>query len=87
MAHNLPTYEEATSRDHWRLVGPYIHPQDLFAACLVSRQWSELFTPLLWGTPSSQFAGREGMSYVRKLIMMSLGVNIVADAVDFRQLC
>ncbi|KAH0541970.1 hypothetical protein FGG08_003602 [Glutinoglossum americanum] len=31
MAQNLPTYEEATSRNHWRLVGPYqlVHTVDL----------------------------------------------------------
>ncbi|KAI9766883.1 MAG: hypothetical protein M1840_006180 [Geoglossum simile] len=75
MAHSLPTYEEATSRDHWRLVGPYLHPQDLSTACLVSRKWFKLFTPLLWETPSSQFADRVGASYVRSFLKFILSLN------------
>ncbi|KAI9783074.1 MAG: hypothetical protein M1839_004243 [Geoglossum umbratile] len=76
MAQSLPTYEEATSRDHWRLVGPYIQPQDLFAACLVSHQWFKLFSPLLWGTPTSQFAGRVGAAYTCRFFKFNLNLNL-----------
>jgi hypothetical protein len=53
-----PSYEEATTANHWDLVAAYITGTDLCAACLVSRRWHQIFAPWLWGDPASHF-GKE----------------------------
>ncbi|KAI1908184.1 hypothetical protein LOZ65_006683 [Ophidiomyces ophidiicola] len=50
-----PSYEHATVRDVWALIAPYIPSTDLYAACLVSKAWYDVFSPFLWGMPTSHF--------------------------------
>ena len=54
-----PSYEEATTRDHWALIAGHIPSADLCSASLVSKQWHRTFAPCLWGNPASHF-GAEG---------------------------
>ncbi|KAI1927883.1 hypothetical protein LOY94_004741 [Ophidiomyces ophidiicola] len=50
-----PSYEHATVRDVWAIIAPYIPSADLYTACLVSKEWYEVFCPFLWGVPTSHF--------------------------------
>ncbi|KAF2437010.1 hypothetical protein EJ08DRAFT_667071 [Tothia fuscella] len=54
----LPSYGEATTRDHWSIISSFVRSQDLCAAALVSQEWNQLFMPHLWGNPASHF-GKE----------------------------
>lgn len=53
----LPTYERAISCDVWYLIAHhvqnYISTKDLCATILVCKWWAELYTPFLWGNPTS----------------------------------
>ena len=53
-----PSYEEATTKNHWSLVAGYISGVDLYAACLVSKEWHATFAPFLWGNPAGHFGDR-----------------------------
>ncbi|KAH6722936.1 hypothetical protein BKA61DRAFT_648180 [Leptodontidium sp. MPI-SDFR-AT-0119] len=55
MAHAPPSYEAAAYRQLWIIVAPYVHSYDLYRACLVCRQWHQLFAPFLWGDPARKF--------------------------------
>ena len=58
-----PSYEEATTRDHWALVAGYIRSSDLCAVSQVSRRWHEIFAPYLWGDPASHFGTENDRVY------------------------
>lgn len=60
-----PPYESALYRQLWTIVAPYVQPQDLYSACLVSRQFHKIFAPLLWKDPGSRF-GNDSDSVYRK---------------------
>ncbi|KAH7355255.1 hypothetical protein BKA65DRAFT_498010 [Rhexocercosporidium sp. MPI-PUGE-AT-0058] len=55
MAHAPPSYQAAAYRQFWIIVAPYVHSYDLYRACLVCRQWHQLFAPFLWGDPARKF--------------------------------
>lgn len=55
MAHAPPSYQAAAYRQLWIIVAPYVHSYDLYRACLVCRQWHQLFAPFLWGDPARKF--------------------------------
>ena len=58
-----PSYEEATTKDHWAIIARYIQSSDLCAACLVCRRWDEIFAPCLWGNPASHFGTENDRVY------------------------
>ena len=62
-----PTYEEATTKDHWAITARYIQSSDLCAACLVCRRWYEIFAPCLWGNPASHFGTENDRVYGKHL--------------------
>jgi hypothetical protein len=55
MAFAPPPYQAASYRRLWTVVAPYIPLSDLYSACLVSRQFHQIFSPHLWGDPGSRF--------------------------------
>ncbi|CZT06827.1 uncharacterized protein RAG0_12464 [Rhynchosporium agropyri] len=58
MASAPPSYQAAAyggNRKFWLIVAPYVHSYDLYRACLVCRQWHQLFAPFLWGDPARKF--------------------------------
>jgi hypothetical protein len=59
----LPSYESVMRRDPWVLIAPYLPSQDLCSAALVSRQWHQIFTPSLWGSPASHFGVQNDTVY------------------------
>ena len=58
-----PSYEEATTRDYWLLIAPYIESSDLCSTSLVSRHWNQTFAPYLWGNPASHFGTENDRVY------------------------
>lgn len=50
-----PSYEAASYRQLWPIVAPYIRYEDLFSACLVSREWHRSIAPQLWDNPAMRF--------------------------------
>ena len=58
-----PSYEEATTRDHWAVIAQYIKSSDLCTASLVSRKWHTIFAPYLWGNPASHFGTENDRVY------------------------
>jgi hypothetical protein len=60
-----PPYEAAVYRRLWSIVAPYVQDFDLYAACLVCRQWHHIFSPFLWGNPGSKF-GSDSDNIYRK---------------------
>lgn len=50
-----PSYQAAAASltEYWDIAAPYVASADLYAACLVSSKWHQVFAPLLWGNPSS----------------------------------
>ena len=58
-----PSYEEATTRNHWSLVADYIESSDLCSASLVSKAWHDIFAPCLWGNPASHFGTENDRVY------------------------
>ena len=62
-----PSYEEATTRNQWKLTAPYIESSDLCSASRVCTAWHAIFEPCLWGNPASHFGTENDRVY---------GVNI-----------
>jgi hypothetical protein len=60
----LPSYGEATTRDHWSIISSFVRSQDLCSAALVSKEWNQLFMPHLWGNPASHFGKESDAVYV-----------------------
>lgn len=58
-----PTYEIATSQDHWTIIAPYIKSNDLCSAAVVCVRWHEIFAPQLWGNPASHFGTENDSVY------------------------
>ncbi len=65
MAFAPPSYQAAAYRRLWVIIAPYVQAYDLYAACLVCRQWHQVFAPLLWGAPASSF-GNDSNAVYRK---------------------
>lgn len=63
MENALPTYEMATSQDHWSIIAPYIQSPDLCSCALVCERWHEIFAPKLWGNPASHFGTEDDSVY------------------------
>lgn len=59
MSGELPSYEEATSRDPWTIIVPYLEPADLSALSQTCKRIGELTTEVLWADPGEHF-GNEG---------------------------
>lgn len=55
MAENLPSYEEATSRDAWKIITPHLQPSELKAVSLACKSIAEYTTQLLWPQPALHF--------------------------------
>ncbi len=55
MAENLPSYEEATSRDAWKIITPYLRPSELKAVSLACKSIANYTTSLLWPQPALYF--------------------------------
>jgi hypothetical protein len=56
---SLPTYEEATARpDPWAIVAPNMPSNNLAHLCLVSKQFYDIFMPLLWFEPTKILLSR-----------------------------
>ncbi|KAI9873465.1 MAG: hypothetical protein M1830_000376 [Pleopsidium flavum] len=55
MAENPPTYEEATSRDPWKIIVAHLSPSELKVMCSVNRSTAEHATGLLWAKPPDHF--------------------------------
>ncbi|KIW01490.1 uncharacterized protein PV09_06970 [Verruconis gallopava] len=64
MDDNLPSYGEATTRDHWSIIASFVRSADLCSAALVCREWNRIFSPLLWGNPASHFGRENDAVYV-----------------------
>lgn len=65
-----PSYEAATTRDHWRFVAPYIEePLDLCSVSRVSKAFHDLFVPFLWGNPSSHFGTQNDRVYGKSIAL------------------
>lgn len=62
--HELPSYIDATSQDHWKLIAPYIPSDNLCSASLACSRWHEIFAPQLWGNPASHFGTEDDSVYV-----------------------
>jgi hypothetical protein len=77
MAFAPPSYQAAAYRQLWAIVAPYVHFSDLYAACLVCRQWQQVFAPLLWGAPASRF-GNDSNSVYRKY-SSTLGSRVLSS--------
>ncbi|KAF2132162.1 hypothetical protein P153DRAFT_394327 [Dothidotthia symphoricarpi CBS 119687] len=60
----LPSYESAIQRDPWVFIAPYLSAEALCAAALVCRKWHAIFTPQLWGNPSSHFRLQNDTVYI-----------------------
>ena len=60
----LPSYKDAISQDHWKLIAPYISSSDLCSASLACTRWHEIFAPQLWGHPASHFGTQDDSVYV-----------------------
>lgn len=52
MAETPPSYEEATSRDPWKIIVAYLLTSELKIVCLVNKSIGERATGLLWGKPA-----------------------------------
>lgn len=50
-------------REVWVLVVPYVDDMDLYSACLVCRNWWQLFSTCLWGNPASHFGNDSDAIY------------------------
>ena len=72
MAHAPPSYQAAAYRQLWIIVAPYVHSYDLYRACLVCRQWHQLFAPFLWGDPARKFGFDDDNIYC--MLVISLGL-------------
>lgn len=55
MAEKLPSYEEATSRDAWQIIIPYLPSNELKAVSLACKNIAEYTTKLLWLQPDLYF--------------------------------
>ncbi len=55
MAENLPSYEEATSRDAWKIIAPHLGASELKAVSLSCKSIADYATPLLWPQPALYF--------------------------------
>ncbi|KAE9371739.1 RNI-like protein [Stipitochalara longipes BDJ] len=64
MAFAPPSYQAAAYRRLWIIIAPYVQLSDLYAACLVCRQWHQVFAPLLWGAPASRFGNDSNSVYL-----------------------
>ena len=62
--HELPSYQDAISQDHWKLIAPYIASQDLCSTSRACSRWHEIFAPQLWGNPASHFGTEDDSVYV-----------------------
>ncbi|KAE9979222.1 hypothetical protein BLS_010038 [Venturia inaequalis] len=60
----LPSYGQATTRDHWQMISSFVRSQHLCAAALVSKEWNHTFIPHLWGNPASHFGKESDAVYV-----------------------
>ena len=60
----LPSYSDATSQDHWKLIAPYIASTDLCNISLACSRWHEIFSPQLWGNPASHFGTEDDSVYI-----------------------
>lgn len=60
-----PPYEAAVYRQLWAVVAPFVQSQDLYSACLVSKLWHRVFSPILWANPAERF-GRDSDTIYRK---------------------
>lgn len=58
-----PSYELATTRNHWTFIAPYIQSSDLCSASRVCRAWHTIFEPFLWGNPASHFGTENDRVY------------------------
>ena len=59
MAENLPSYEEATSRDVWKIITPHLQPSELKAVSLACNSIAEHTTKVLWPEPALYFGEDE----------------------------
>ncbi|POS83024.1 hypothetical protein EPUL_005134 [Erysiphe pulchra] len=50
-----PSYQEATSRQVWSEVAHFLGRKDLMSACLVCRQWYQVFSGHFWGNVTFNF--------------------------------
>lgn len=58
-----PSYELATTRNHWTFVAPYIQSSDLCSVSRVCTAWHAIFQPFLWGNPASHFGTENDRVY------------------------
>lgn len=80
MAFAPPSYQAAAYRRLWIIVAPYVHLSDLYAACLVCRQWHQVFAPLLWGAPASRFGNDSNSVYCKSSSI--LGPRVPSFVID-----
>jgi hypothetical protein len=71
-----PPYETAVYRRLWAVVAPYIDPSDLYAVCLTCRQWHQVFSPYLWGSPATRF-GTDNDSVYREYKTISQCIGTI----------
>ena len=55
MAENPPSYEEATSRDPWKIIIQNLLPSELKAVSLTCKSIAEHTTDVLWAEPAKYF--------------------------------
>ena len=66
-----PSYEEATTRNYWRLIAPYIESSDLCSASRVCTAWYAIFEPFLWGNPASHFGTENDRVYGANIVVFT----------------
>ncbi|KAI9802154.1 MAG: hypothetical protein M1833_002075 [Piccolia ochrophora] len=71
-----PSYEEAVSRKHIPIIAAYLGEHrllarhDLYDACLVSREWRDLFQAALWDEPTAFFGQHKDDIYHAYLVFL-----------------